>query len=42
MTLSEKLQALRQEAKMTQEDVADVCGVSRQTVTKWEAGDSLR
>ena len=42
MTLSEKLQALRQEAKMTQEDVADVCGVSRQTVTKWEAGGSLR
>lgn len=37
MTLSEKLQALRQEAKMTQEDVAEACGVSRQTVTKWEA-----
>ncbi len=41
MTLSEKLQILRREAKMTQEDVAEACGVSRQTVTKWEAGSAV-
>lgn len=33
------LEALRVNAGMTQQDVADRLGVSRQTVIKWESGD---
>mgnify|MGYP001289012124 FL=1 len=32
------LEALRINAGMTQQDVADKLGVSRQTVMKWESG----
>lgn len=32
------LEALRVNAGMTQQDVADKLGVSRQTVIKWEGG----
>lgn len=32
------LEALRVEAGMTHQDVADKLGVSRQTVMKWESG----
>lgn len=32
------LEALRVNANMTQQDVADVLGVSRATVIKWEGG----
>lgn len=41
MTFSEKLYTLRKDRKMSQEDVAEILGVSRQAVQKWEAGTSL-
>lgn len=37
MKLSEKIVELRKANGMTQEDLAFVCGVSRQSVSKWEA-----
>ena len=40
MTLGEKIRACRQEAGMSQEKVAELVGVSRQAVTKWEADQS--
>ncbi len=36
----EKLQRLRKEAGLSQEALAEKIGVSRQTVAKWESGDS--
>ena len=36
MTLGEKLQKLRTEAAMSQEDLADCLDVSRQAISKWE------
>lgn len=41
MTLSEKLLALRTEKGLSQEDLAEKLEVSRQSVSKWETGDSL-
>ena len=38
MTFGEKLAILRNEAKLTQKDLAVMLGVSRQAVTKWENG----
>ena len=38
MTLGEKIQALRREAGLSQEGLADQLGVSRQAVSKWENG----
>lgn len=35
------LKALRKNAKLTQEDVAERLNVSRQSVAKWESGESL-
>lgn len=35
------LQTLRKESKLTQEEVAEKIGVSRQAVAKWENGASL-
>ncbi len=35
------LKTLRKTAKLTQEDVAERLNVSRQTVAKWESGESL-
>lgn len=35
------LKKLRKTAKLTQEQVAERLNVSRQTVTKWESGESL-
>ena len=40
MTLGEKIKACRQTAGMSQEKVAELVGVSRQAVTKWEANQS--
>lgn len=40
MTLGEKIKACRQAAGMSQEKVAELVGVSRQAVTKWEANQS--
>lgn len=31
----------RRMAAVTQQSMADVCGVSRRTVQKWEAGDVI-
>lgn len=37
MTLGEKLSKLRKEYNYTQEQLADILGVSRQSVSKWES-----
>lgn len=41
-SLGEVLKQHREECKMTQEFVAESIGVSRQAVSKWENGVSLR
>ena len=40
MNFAENLRALREKSQMTQEQLADRMEVSRQTVSKWEAGGS--
>lgn len=40
MTFGDKLSALRREQNYTQEQLADLLGVSRQSVSKWESGVS--
>ena len=37
MTLGDKLSRLRKENNYTQEQLADVLGVSRQAISKWES-----
>ena len=37
MKLSEKIVQLRKANNMTQEELAEICGVSRQSISKWEA-----
>ena len=39
--IGKKLKKLRKENKMTLEDVAEKCGVSRQTISKWESEETL-
>lgn len=39
--LKDNLVQLRKLLNMTQEDIADKVGVSRQTVAKWESGESV-
>ena len=41
MNFSRNLCLLRRARKITQEKMAEICGVSRQAVTKWESGSSL-
>ena len=41
LTLGEKLQNLRTDAGMSQEDLADRLGVSRQAISKWELGKTV-
>ncbi len=41
MNFKNNLINLRKASSMTQERLAELVGVSRQTVTKWESGDSL-
>jgi len=38
--ISENLQKLRKQNNMTQEALAEAVGVARQTIAKWEAGES--
>ena len=40
MKFSEKLQNLRKEKKLSQEQLAEMLDVSRQSVSKWESGVS--
>ena len=42
MNIGTNLQFLRRQQKITQEHLAERLGVSRQTVSRWESGDSLR
>jgi len=39
--LSEKITALRKSNNMTQEELASICNVSRQSISKWEADIAL-
>ena len=40
MNISDRIQALRKSRGISQEQLADVLGVSRQAVSKWEAEQS--
>lgn len=40
MTLGQNIRERRQSARLSQEKLAELVGVSRQAVTKWEAGQS--
>ena len=40
MQFAEKMQKLRKERGMSQENLAEIIGVSRQSVSKWESGQS--
>ena len=42
MSLGNSLWNARKKSGMTQEEVAEQLGVSRQTISKWELGVSLR
>lgn len=41
-TLGERIAELRREHSMTQENLAEIIGVSAQAISKWENGGSLR
>ncbi len=41
MQFSERLCECRQKSKMTQEELAEKCDVSRQAIAKWEKGESV-
>lgn len=38
--IGEKIRALRMRQGLSQEQLAEVCGVSRQAISKWERGVS--
>ena len=42
MGISEKITELRKKSGLSQEAFAEKIGVSRQSVSKWESGGSLR
>lgn len=39
--IAENIVALRRREKISQEKLAEAVGVSRQTIAKWEAGESV-
>ena len=41
MNLADRIQQLRKRKGISQEELADRIGVSRQAVSKWESGVSL-
>lgn len=41
MTLGEKIKDLRKQTNISQEELAEKLGVSRQAVTKWESDAGL-
>ena len=41
MTLGEKIQKLRKQRGLSQETLAEKVTVTRQTISKWELGESL-
>ncbi len=41
LRLSENIASLRKEKKMTQEELADILGVTKASVSKWENGQSM-
>ena len=41
MTLADRIQTLRKSKGISQEDLADQVGVSRQAVSKWESEQSI-
>ena len=40
MNIADRIQCLRKNKGLSQEELADKVGVSRQAVSKWEAGNS--
>ncbi|WP_409193285.1 helix-turn-helix transcriptional regulator [Clostridium perfringens] len=40
MSLAEKLQLLRNNNRLSQEELAEKLGISRQAISKWELGQS--
>lgn len=42
MEFSQRLYELRRKAGLSQEELANLVGVTRQAVQKWESGVSLR
>ncbi|HIR86028.1 MAG TPA: helix-turn-helix transcriptional regulator [Candidatus Limivicinus faecipullorum] len=42
MNLSDRIQNLRKAKGLSQEELAEALDVSRQAVSKWESGGSLR
>ena len=40
MSIADNIRATRMSARMTQEQLAEAVGVSRQTVAKWESGET--
>lgn len=40
MTLTEKIQYMRKKAGLSQEALAEILGVSRQAISKWETGEA--
>ena len=41
MSIAERLQELRKQAGYSQEQVAEMLGISRQAISKWESGQSI-
>ncbi len=42
MTIADRIQTLRKQSGLSQEQLAERLDVSRQAVSKWESGGSLR